>query len=302
MAIELRDVDHGELAQTAQLLSRSCPYDEAASVAAEKLFGHAPDDLHPQVIGAFSDAQLCGITATSGRWLRLLCVAPELRERGIGTALLAAAEAAVNAGKHHTIHTLAQPGNYLAPGIDVRNTETIAWLVRRGYEAAARNTNLMIDVRDNPRVSAARARQLAATCEQNGYVIDRARPSDRPELAALIASEFSPAWAFEIERALRFEPCGVHLARRTADGGLAAFAAHDGNNAGLGWFGPAGTFEAHRGRGLGAALLLACLVDVATRRSVCEVAWIGPRDFYERVAGIASERHFTVMRKVLNES
>ena len=31
----------------------------------------------------------------------------------------------------------------------------------------------------------------------------------------------------------------------------------------------------------------------------CEVAWIGPRPFYEKVAGIAAERRFVVMTRSL---
>ena len=79
-----------------------------------------------------------------------------------------------------------------------------------------------------------------------------------------------------------------------------AFAAHDGNNRGLGWFGPTGTWPAHRGKGLGEALLMACLVDVGAERSRCEVAWIGPRPFYDKVAGIVDDRHFVVLAKSLS--
>jgi hypothetical protein len=62
-----------------------------------------------------------------------------------------------------------------------------------------------------------------------------------------------------------------------------------------------GTWPAHRGRGLGAALLCACLVDVAAAgHERCEVAWIGPRHFYEQAAGVAGERRFVAMEKELS--
>ncbi len=83
------------------------------------------------------------------------------------------------------------------------------------------------------------------------------------------------------------------------DGAYCAFAAHDGNNAGLGWFGPTGTWPAHRGNGLGEALLVACLVDVAVAHEYCEVAWIGPRPFYDKVAGVAFDRRFVLLTKAL---
>jgi hypothetical protein len=62
---------------------------------------------------------------------------------------------------------------------------------------------------------------------------------------------------------------------------------------------PTGTWPAHRGHGLGEALLLACLVDVAAVHYLCEVAWIGPRPFYEKVAGIVDTRRFVLMTRAL---
>ncbi|HUJ58106.1 MAG TPA: GNAT family N-acetyltransferase, partial [Kofleriaceae bacterium] len=156
--------------------------------------------------------------------------------------------------------------------------------------------NVLIDVRGNPRVSAARAAELAHTAAARGYEIRRARPDERA-LCDAVAAEFGGAWPFELERALGHRPCGVHVARR--DGAYCAFAAHDGNNRGLGWFGPTGTWPAHRGQGLGEALLVACLVDVAADHAQCEVAWIGPRPFYDKVAGIAGERRFIALAKPL---
>ncbi|HWU87571.1 MAG TPA: GNAT family N-acetyltransferase, partial [Kofleriaceae bacterium] len=164
---------------------------------------------------------------------------------------------------------------------------------RRGWQRAGElRENVLIDVRDNPRVSAARVAELAARAAARGYEVRRAHPGER-ELLDAIAAEFGGAWPFEVLRALDHEPAGVHVACR--DGAYCAFAAHDGNNRGLGWFGPTGTWPAHRGRGLGEALLLACLVDVAASHARCEVAWIGPRPFYERVAGIAEERRFALL-------
>jgi GNAT superfamily N-acetyltransferase len=195
------------------------------------------------------------------------------------------------------LRTLDQPGNYLAPGIDLRNASTIAWLERRGWRRLSdERTNVLIDVRGNPRVSADRAESLAAAATARGYEVRRAHPDERGLLAA-VAAEFGGAWPFELERALGQDPAGVHVALR--DGTYCAFAAHDGNNRGLGWFGPTGTWPAHRGQGLGEALLVACLVDVAAHHAQCEVAWIGPRAFYDKVAGIADERRFVVLSREL---
>ncbi|MCW5806578.1 MAG: hypothetical protein KIT31_29715 [Deltaproteobacteria bacterium] len=149
----------------------------------------------------------------------------------------------------------------------------------------------------NPRVTAERAVAAAAACAAHGYEVRRAR-RDETELLDAVAGEFGGAWPFELRSALGHAPApAVHVATR--DGAYCAFAAHDGNNRSLGWFGPTGTWPAHRGRGLGEATLLACLVDVGLEHPRCEVAWIGPRPFYDKVAGIADERRFIVLSRTL---
>ncbi len=290
-------LDRADLAAAAEVLAAACPYDRAAEVAGEKLFGAGPAGP-PRAFGAWDGGVLAGVAAVAADRLRVLAVAPGARGRGIGGALLEACVTAARDAGERRLRTLDQPGNYLAPGVDERNAGAIAWLVRRGFRREGEpRVNLLIDVRDNPRVSAARAAELAARAAAAGYELRRAHPDERG-LADAVAAEFGGAWPFELGRALGHEPPGVHVARR--GGAYCAFAAHDGNNRGLGWFGPAGTWPAHRGRGLGEALLLACLVDVAAAgHARCEVAWIGPRPFYERVAGVAAERRFVVLSRAL---
>ncbi len=296
VGIELRQLTPADL-PAAHALLVACDLDEAAAVAEEKLFGAAPGGAASAVFGALEAGELLGVSVGSARWIRLLVVLPHQRRRGIGTALLAAAESAIEGT---TARTMDQPGNYLAPGIDARNLETIGWLERRGYEAVDENASLVIDLAGNPLVSEERGRELAGRAERQGYQLRRAEATDRAALAAASGS-FGRAWAFEVDRALDGDPPAVHIA--LADGAVAAFAAHDGNNRGLGWFGPAGTLEPHRGKGLGEALYIHCLLDLAGRgRRDCTVSWIGPRAFYQRAAGIAREERFVVMAKELDRT
>jgi mycothiol synthase len=294
--VHVAPLERSSLPEATAVLAAACAYDRAADVAGEKLFGPGPRS-EPQALGAWDGDALVGVAAISGNRLRVLAVAPGARGRGAGSALLGACEAAARTAGETALRTLDQPGNYLAPGIDERNTAAIAWLERRGWRRLADpRVNVLIDVRDNPRASAARAAELAAAAAARGYEVRRARPGEQPLLDA-VAAEFGGAWPFELARALAYDPAGVHVALRA--GAYAAFAAHDGNNRGLGWFGPTGTWPAHRGQRLGEALLLACLVDVAAHHAQCEVAWIGPRPFYDKVAGIAAERRFIVLGREL---
>jgi len=294
--VRVGPLDRSQLAEATTVLALGCAFDRAAEVADEKLFGASPRGL-PRTFGAWDGDALVGVAAVGGSRIRLLAVVPAARSRGIGSALLAACEADARAAGEATLRTLDQPGNYLAPGIDERNTETIAWLERRGWVRADEpRLDVLIDVRGNPRVSAERAGQLVLAAAQRGYEVRRAR-ADETALLAAVATEFGGAWPFELERALGYEPAGVHVALR--GGAYCAFAAHDGNNRGLGWFGPTGTWPAHRGQGLGEALLVACLVDVAATHAQCEVAWIGPRPFYDKVAGVAADRRFVLLTRTL---
>ncbi|HEY4176184.1 MAG TPA: GNAT family N-acetyltransferase [Kofleriaceae bacterium] len=304
--------DH--LVDARDALSAACPFDRAEIVAEEKLFGLAPAGA-PSAFGAWIGDLLVGVAALCGNRLRVLAVIPWARKQGVASALLAACEDAARANGATVLRTLDQPGNYLAPGIDTRNTATIAWLEKRGYvRHGDERENVIIAVRDNPRVSTERAEDCADACRAKGYQLRRAR-SDETALLGAVDAEFGGAWSFELARSLAFVPTpanapslvassaraspvpAVHVALK--DGAYCAFAAHDGNNRGLGWFGPTGTWPAHRGNGLGEALLLACLVDVAEEHERCEVAWIGPRPFYEKVAGVVDDRRFIVLAKAL---
>lgn len=278
------------LEEAKRLLGRAYPYDRAAIVAEEKLFGGWPGGHPGETLGAWIDGRLAGVAAWAGRWLRVLAVDPAARKNGVGTALLDEVIGRARAAGATRLRAADQAGNYLAPGVDARDDETIAWLQRRGFVPGPTYENLRVSLKDNPLVSEARAAEAAAACA--GYTIRRATAEDRAPLRAMVGIRFAPAWAHEVDRG------DVHVAVEDASGKLVAFAAHDGNNRGLGWFGPAGTLEEHRGKGLGAALLLPCLLDVAAAgHDTGVIAWIGPRAFYEKTAGAVTDRRFVVMIK-----
>jgi mycothiol synthase len=286
-------LERADLAAATAVLAAACTFDRAALVADEKLFGPGPVGT-PRAWGAWEGDALVGVAAICARYLRVLGVVPEARGRGVGSELLRVCEAAAREAGEPRLRALDQPGNYLAPGIEIGNGQVIAWLAKRGWiEDGELRANVLIAVRDNERVTRPRAEALANAVRERGYEVRRARAGETALLDA-VAREFGGAWPFEIAAALH-DPVGVHVAIK--DGAYCGFAAHDGNNRGLGWFGPTGTWPAHRGKGLGEALLLACLVDVADHHERCEVAWIGPRPFYEKAAGIVEDRAFVAMIK-----
>ncbi len=312
-AVELRPLDPAaDLQAASALLEAALPWDGAKVVAAEKLFsangrrvGHA--------IGAFAadDHRLLAVLVRAGRWIKLLAVHPTERRRGIGTMLLEAARAALGIEffekPRPKLRVGDHAGNYLGPGIDEREEGGQAFLRARGFAEVARNLNLRAPLAQNPCLREDHIAALCQRAERGGYVVRRTTAADVSALLDLVSSAFSPVWAHEVQRALgpelggaaaAYTPKlpegpGVHVAL-DASGTPVGFAAHDGNNRGLGWFGPTGVLPAHRGHGLGELLLLHCLRDVVNRPEGGVIAWVGPVEYYARTCGASPHRRFVV--------
>jgi len=110
----------------------------------------------------------------------------------------------------------------------------------------------------------------------------RPAPSERVALIEWVDRCFSPRWAAECERAFAFDPpsCFVALDGRA----LVGFACYDCTR--RNFFGPTGVEPAWRGRGLGAALTLACLAAMRDAGyAYAIIGGVGPADFYRHVCG-----------------
>jgi GNAT superfamily N-acetyltransferase len=318
--MELRPLDEkSDIDQqaAAALLEAALPWDGVRIVAAEKLFSSNGGRRSGHAVGAFDAAthELLGVLAQAGRWIKLLAVHPAARRRGIGTALLEAAKQrlpSVDASAPRPkLRVGDHAGNYLSPGIDLREASGAAFLQARGFGEVGQNLNLLAPVRQNPLLSDARLGDLDARVRRGGYSARRATAADAEPLAQMIGPAFSPVWAHEVARALGPElggaaaahtpalTCGaaVHVAH-DSQGALVAFAAHDGNNRGLGWFGPTGVLLAHRGHGIGELLLLHCLRDVIDRPDGGVIAWVGPVEYYARACAARPDRRFAVYEEL----
>lgn len=308
----LRAITPHDLPAAAELLSKALPYDHTGPVVEEKLLGsnHRRDRF---TTGAFSPSEeLLGIVALAGRWLKLLAVHPSAQRRGIGTILLQSARAHLTAstGALSKLRVGDHPGNYLSPGVDERSLDAQAFFRARGFVEVVRVLNLRAPVHRNPLVTPERLRKLTSVARADGYTVRRATLADAEPLHQMITGSFAPVWSFEVARALGpplrsdATECASELPEGPAvhvafdgTGAIVAFAAHDGNNRGLGWFGPMGTLEQHRGHGLGEALLIGCLLDVADRPDGGVIAWVGPVGFYSRASGAVPDRRFVVFEE-----
>jgi len=269
------------LGEARALLTAALPHDRIDLVAEEKLFGDN-GQREGRVFGAWQGAALVGVMATAGRWVKLLAVDEGQRRRGIASALLK------EAGDASPLRVMDHPGNYLSPGLDERYGEARAFFAARGFREIGTVENIRAPLETLP------APVEPATID-GGYAIRRVEPADRASLLGWIGAKFAPVWAFEVARALDGPRRAVHAAWLA--GTPVAFAAADGNNQGLGWFGPAGTDPAHRGRRLGEALLVRCLADVRGLPEAGVIAWIGPKVFYAKTVGAVDDRRFVTLEQ-----
>ena len=257
----IHDVPASELARVRALFvsANDAPYD-LQKVAEEKCFGDGFEGS-PRV-RAFGDFE--GLAVTCGKYLRILAVDRSRRGRGIGTALLRDAES------FGATVIAAEPGNYFTPGV----SEDVAKFFRkRGYAETARTQNLTVD---------------ELPVEDSGPPL-----SGQPRAAVLhfIEKTFGPIWQFEAER-------GAKIFSATDRGEIVGFSTHEANNRGLGFFGPTGVAESHRGRGFGRQLLVASLADLRRLgydRAV--IPWTDAIEFYRKTCGARIENRFVILRR-----
>ncbi len=117
---------------------------------------------------------------------------------------------------------------------------------------------------------------------KRGVCIRRAMAYERHIVTGWVRARFGEGWASECETAFARAPIACQIATR--EGAVLGFACTDATALGL--FGPLGVDEAERGKGLGAALLLASLAGMASRGyAYAVIGGAGSVEFYAGVAG-----------------
>lgn len=115
-----------------------------------------------------------------------------------------------------------------------------------------------------------------------GAVVRKPIGPEHDAITHWVASRFGPGWASEVRVALTNRPVTLWIATR--DELLLGFACFDATA--RGFFGPIGVDDSARARGVGAALLRACLHDMrAFGYGYAIAGGVGAPGFFERVAG-----------------
>lgn len=171
------------------------------------------------------------------------------------------------------------PGNYIDSGVDARD---VGRFEAAGFTARGTHLDLRVETAVAPRSVA-------------GVEVVRGSP----EVIEAVGERFGQPWAWEATRALSH---GGLFAARSSDGAWLGFAAHSGNLAHRGTFGPIGVFSEARGSGLGAALATAVLADMHARGfREATVPWVATETaaFYGRLTVVVSRRERVAMARDL---
>ncbi|MGI5246844.1 GNAT family N-acetyltransferase [Dactylosporangium sp. CA-139066] len=220
--------------------------------------------------------------------VELLAVRPEVRRRGVGAALLRAAEERLADLGAERVRLGGNPPCYAWPGIDVRYTPAVCLARRAGYRLTDTAWNMTADLT----LRSAEAARDEARLEATGVKVLPAG-GDTPDW---VRSIWGDGWAWEVEQSLDRGGAGCYVAVR--DGEILGFAAYGANRPS--WFGPMGTAPAAEGLGVGRVLLRRCLADQrAGGLTTAQIGWAGPIGFYSKAVAARLERIFWIYTKAL---
>ena len=123
---------------------------------------------------------------------------------------------------------------------------------------------------------------LLSDLRDGGIIIRRAQAFEVSRVREFVEKNFSTTWADEISIGYANKPVSVYIAIQ--EGEVVGFGAYECTR--RGFFGPTGVLESLRGRGVGKALLLACLWGLREMGYVYGIiGGAGPTEFYTAVAG-----------------
>lgn len=207
--------------------------------------------------------------------VRLIAVAPSAQRQGLGTELLAAAEAWLTEQGAGVVRLGGEAPVYLWPGVDTSWVGAQCLLEAAGYVSTGCEINM--ELSSSYRRSA-----------PEGVELRRLEDDDDVAAVSELVERCWPSWLVELD--LGVEQATVHGA--FAEGRAVGFCAHSVLR--FGWLGPMGTDPQWRGRGAGGALVAAACEDLQVAgRSTVEISWVGPVRFYAKL-GATVTRTFTL--------
>jgi predicted N-acetyltransferase YhbS len=207
-----------------------------------------------------------------------LAVAPYHRRRGVGRALLTAAESRLRERGVTAIRLAAGVPRYLWPGIDHTNHGARALAMSAGYRLVDEAVNMSLATTFR-----------AAT--PGAVTVSRVNGTGIAAVRAFVTVTW-PLWGTEVDlAAARGSLFAAWDGARPV-----AFIAHSTMRAG--WIGPMGTDDGFRGHGVGQALLSAACADLAADGwPRADIAWVGPVEYFARLGAHVNRRFLRYVKE-----
>ena len=215
-----------------------------------------------------------GADGTKTGYLKYFAVAPKARRRGHARALFAELERRFQKRDCLKLSIGHCPPPYAQGGVEVLDTATHCFLLARGYQRGEAIVDMLGDLKG---WKAAYSKEDAQRIKANS--LRKAGAKDAAAIELFLRKDF-PHWVWEAGAALRK---GTVFISSGGQGQITGFACANGTQ--KGWFGPMGTTEGERGKGLGRLLMWKCL-EVLKKQGVkaARIPWVGPIPFYARYA------------------
>jgi GNAT superfamily N-acetyltransferase len=219
-------------------------------------------------------------------WIAAFGVTPAFRRQGMATALLEAVLQALQAESIRQVEVADVPVRYLFPGVDRQAYPgAVEVLTRRGFALTEEVASMGRGLDGKFPVAPA---------------IRMVRPGEYPLVRDFFAAGFDPGWWGYFERSIVARLSGDPTPSETLgwfENGRLRGVVHYRDRR----FGPLAVGPAHRGRGIGAALTLAALAEMARAGLDRAYFLVGREDvqpFYARL-GFTVLRRFTRLRRAL---
>ncbi len=226
-------------------------------------------------------------------FLKLFAVSDTHRHKGIARQLYQTLEAEfINSGaKSVKIATI--PDNYYLPGIDSRYTEAMDFARSLGFRTIAESMNLVVPLKERDFDTSSEEQDF----NKLNFFFSRVVYEQRDQIMDFL-SEYFKEWMKEGERVYFSYPVSMHIARKGSE--IIGFAAHNTNNFGSGWFGPAGVIPEMRGIDLDVVLLKRCLQDMKEwEMNQAVIPDVTETSFYESHVQAKVDRRFIKFEKKL---
>jgi len=123
---------------------------------------------------------------------------------------------------------------------------------------------------------------IISSLQEDGITIRRALAAEKSIVTDWVTQHFGTGWASETEVSFSYQPLACFIA--TQNEAIIGFGCYD--SAYRNFFGPTGVEETLRGKGIGKALLLECLLAMKAQGFAYGIiGGVGPARFYEKAVG-----------------